>query len=358
MKVVSIADSLLAALSPIRMFSGWQIRIRRFFQNWISHRANAIALLVGLSQLVCIQDAVPQACATMQTDNNGQVLNQGGNGPAWVWTGTGAFNLDQNSNGLITGNEGYPNCNPGANPPDFYTTTGIMNNNGGFSLTSTYQGSYPGCATTLTMSGTVSAPGCNVANGNWSNSGGLSGTFKMTHGCYYPTGETNQAFQGWAQQIQGSFVYEKAIFQVQLAPLVFNWGGRTISETFPQPAVDGCWWPLSAIPKLVTIATRSTTVDSTAAYSDSIGPLTIAVDYYRQQGRTPCSLTTQQVLVIDCPNPPGNLTYSTNTQIDTIGPILLTITRGNNPSISEVFGAPAPALTLPAILLNLLFPPS
>jgi hypothetical protein len=82
-----------------------------------------------------------------------------------------------------------------------------------------------------------------------------------------------------------------------------------------------------------------------------------AVAYYRQKGRTPCSITIQQVMVIDCPNPPANPTYSTNTIIRTIGPLLLTVTRGNNPSVSEVFGSPAPALTLPAILLNVLFPP-
>jgi len=149
----------------------------------------------------------------------------------------------------------------------------------------------------------------------------------------------------------------RAISSATLATLFQLGGGRTISETFPTSAIDGCWFPTSAIPKVVTIVSKSVTVGSTARYTDSVGPRIDAVTYYRQHGRAPCSITIQQVLVIDCPNPPANPTYFTNNLTDAIGPVLLAITRGNEPSVTEAFGAPAPALTLPAILLNLLFPP-
>jgi hypothetical protein len=127
----------------------------------------------------------------------------------------------------------------------------------------------------------------------------------MTHGCYFPTGEMNQVFTGWTEnQNKNGGVFESAGFVMQLAPLTFNWGGRIVSETFPQPADDGCWFPGSAVSKLVSTPTANVLVDSTASYGDEIGPVIgpviNAVQYYRQHGRTPCSLTTQQVMVIDC----------------------------------------------------------
>jgi hypothetical protein len=322
----------------------------------LSRRANALALLVGFSLLIHIDDAVPQACATMQTYDPDHPVNlQPPASPytdAWFWAGTGSASLSQNSSGLISGDLVSSNqCG------DSFITSGAMNNQGGFSLTSTDSNPSFGCTSTLYMSGTVSGAGCTVASGSWHNTSNQSGSFSMNHGCYFPFGETNQVFQGWAQQTNGGYVYEYAGFLVQLSPLTFNWGGRTVSETFPQPAVDGCWFPTSTIPKVVTITSKSVTVGSTARYTDSIGPRIDAVAYYRQKGRTPCSITVQQVLVIDCPNPPANPTYFTNNLIDAIGPVLLTITRGNNPPVAEAFGTPAPALTLPAILFNLLFPP-
>jgi hypothetical protein len=186
----------------------------------ISPRANAIALLTGLSLLIHIDDAVPQACATMQTTDDGSLLQGGTLNWIWITNGinAGAFDLDQYSNGYIVGGMG----NPGCNPTDSYSTTGTMNNNGGFYLTSTYQGNYLGCASTVNMRGTLSGAGCTAANGNWSNSSGLAGSFTMTHGCYVSTGETNQVFQGWAQQTNQGIVYEAAVFQVQVAPLTFN----------------------------------------------------------------------------------------------------------------------------------------
>jgi hypothetical protein len=328
-------------------------------------RANAIALLAAFSLLIHIEDAVPQACATMQTyDPNYPVILQPPvnqtNAGAWHWAGTGDFVLRyQNSNGSIAGSlESY-----GSQCGDTYNTTGGINAQGGFNLTSTDATSPSlGCTSTLYMSGTVSGAGCTVASGSWHNTSNLSGSFSMTHECYVPTGETNQVFTGWEQnQNPNGAVYESARFLMQLAPLTFNWGGRTVSETFPQPANDGCWFQGSAVPKLVSIPTANVRLDSTGRYGDVIGPVigpvVNAVQYYRQHARTPCSETTQQVMVIDCPNLPANPTYFTNTQIDTIGPRLLTVSRGNYPPVSEAFGAPAPALTLPAWLFNLLFPP-
>jgi hypothetical protein len=335
-----------------------------------SSRTTIVSLFMGISLIVYFDDAVPQVCATLQTYNPDYpvAIQAGSGGQDWNWPNTGSFILNQNSNGIVDG--GLQNAGP---CPDNYNTTGVMNNQGGFSLTSNDEVSPSlGCAQTLNMSGTVNGGaacptenngncGCTVASGTWNNSSGLNGSFSMSHGCFVPSGETNQVFKQWAEVTNGSTVNEAAVFQLQLSPLTFNWGGRTVSETFPQPAVDGCWFPGSAVPKLTTIATKSVTVDSNAIYTDSIGPVIgstyNAVAYYRNKGRTPCSLTTQQVMVIDCPNPPANPTYATNTQIDTIGPRLLTVSRGNNPPVSEVFGAPAPALTLPAWILNLVFPP-
>src|SRR6267154_1249303 len=140
----------------------------------VSLRTNVVALIAGLILLIRIDDAVPQACATMQTTDDGSLLQSGTLN--WAWTGAiDTFDLDQDSNGNIAGTL-YPIA---CSPNDYYgySTTGTMNNSGGFSLSSAYRGSNPGCATTLTMSGTVSGAGCTAANGNWNNSSGLFGTF-------------------------------------------------------------------------------------------------------------------------------------------------------------------------------------
>lgn len=326
-------------------------------------RVNAIALLTGFILLVsAVKEAVPQACASMATLGTGTIVVNGISG--WNWTTTGALQLRQNSNGAISGQmAGYVSSSCSGND-EFYNAAGDINSSGGFALSLTYTGGDSGCAPIINISGTVTGPGCATANGSWSNDRGLSGALTMVElGCQIPTGETNQVFQGWEQQTKNGSTYEAAVFNVQAAPVppTFSWGGRTISETFPQPANDGCWFLGSLVPEIVHIATASVTLGNSGTYQDSIGPQTApisAVTYYRQHGRTPCTITTVQVMVIDCPNPPANPTYATITQVDSIGSLQLEVTRGNYPPVPALtFGSPAPALTLTAWLFNLLFPP-
>lgn len=332
----------------------------------VSPRVNVFALLTGLSLLVYMNNAVPQACATIATVGTGTTVVDGIGG--WNWVTTGFLQLSQNSNGFVTGTMAGYVSSTCSGTDEYYNVQGGMNKFGEFSLALTYTGSDSGCAPTINMSGTVGGAGCTTASGSWSNSRGLSGPLgSMTQGCQIPTGEGSQVFQNWAQSTQTivsggtttTATYDVAVFQMQLAPSssTYNWAGRTIYETFPQAPVDGCWYPGSAIPKAPSPPTRNVPLGSSGTYADQIGPWTGALQYYRQKSRTPCSYTQSQVMVIDCPNPPANPTYTTITQIIEMGPLQLTVTRGNYPAVSEIVGAPAPALTLPAILFNLLFPP-
>jgi hypothetical protein len=166
-----------------------------------SSRTTIVSLFMGISLIVYFDDAVPQVCATLQTYNPDYpvAIQAGSGGQDWNWPNTGSFILNQNSNGIVDG--GLQNAGP---CPDNYNTTGVMNNQGGVSLTSNDEVSPSlGCAQTLNMSGTVNGGaacptenngncGCTVASGTWNNSSGLNGSFSMSHGCFVPSGETNQ----------------------------------------------------------------------------------------------------------------------------------------------------------------------
>jgi hypothetical protein len=61
----------------------------------VSPRVAIIALLTGLSLLIQIDDAVPQACATKQTTSDViNFISTGYSTIAWDWRSTGAFDLN------------------------------------------------------------------------------------------------------------------------------------------------------------------------------------------------------------------------------------------------------------------------
>jgi hypothetical protein len=320
----------------------------------IPSHANVIALMAGLSLLIHIDDALPaEACASMATVNTG--TNQVGLS-GWEWSTTGHFYLSQSSNGGLTGRmAGYVSSSC-SGTDEYYNMNGAFNSsNGNFSLTATYTGSNSGCAPIINMSGTVTGPGCTAASGSWSNDRGLSGPLAMTQACQVPMGETVPAFQSWSTAPPDTFPV--AIFYQQLSPATtYNWGGRTITETFPTNGVDSCWYPGSLIgkgginhpPLLQTFSSNQ------EGYNDKLGLGTSNASYYRQHGRAPCGTTLYQTMVMDCPNPPGNQSFATGTLFLGVGQTTVTDIRNNVPA-TEVWGTPAPALTMIDIIFNLLF---
>ena len=145
-----------------------------------SRRGISIALLAGLFLLVSgIDEAVAQACASMAT---------GGPNPGWKFSeaaGTDTLTLQQDRNfGNLTGTY-LVGAGTACPVGETFNLTGqISSRNGQFSLTGTYAGCASGCSVKFVLSGTVSSPGCNNANGSWqnwsSNGDTSSGTFTMS----------------------------------------------------------------------------------------------------------------------------------------------------------------------------------
>jgi hypothetical protein len=325
-----------------------------------SARIKIFAFLSGVALLSSIDTAraVAPACATMVTANP----HAGPGFPSqlpWDWITTGDWNLAQDSIGRLSGTM---TTNAGSTCPilENYTVVGQINSAGQFSLTSTYTGSNPGCAPTLTMSGTVSAPGCNTASGTWQNSRGLSGSFTMSHECAQPAGETPSVFQGWDSN-PSDFTYQTAaIYGTGPATSSYytgsyNWGGRTVTEEFLQDADDSCWYSGSPIGKVTRGPNLSVTLDSNKGYSDTVGPSQNTVNTYRKLGRTPCGFNNYQTMVIDCANPTGNPAFAANTLLEYMGNTTISITRAGV-NATRFWGVPAPVVIVDTIISTLLLP--
>lgn len=320
----------------------------------VSVHIKVIALLGGMALLGGIDtaNAVAPACATMVTANPHAGPGFPSNLP-WDWITTGEWTLAQDSNGRLSG---YMSNTGGTCPVnEIYSVVGQINSAGQFSLTSTYTGSNSACAPTLTMNGTVSAPGCNTASGTWQNSRGLSGNFTMSHECGKPTGETPSVFQGWDSN-PSNFTYQTAaIYGMGPAPSSYNWGGRTVTEKFLQDADDSCWFSGSPIGKVTRDPNASVTLDSNKGYSDRVGPSQNTVNTYRRLGRTPCGFNNYQTVVIDCANPTGNPAFAANTLLEYMGNTTISITRAGV-NATRFWGAPAPVIIVDSIIASLLLP--
>jgi hypothetical protein len=314
-----------------------------------SFRAKAFTLLAGLCAflLPTTGNAVAQSCATMASNAGTGYIGQ------WDWYSTGGWVLNQDSSGHIYGSMvtflGSPTCPEN----EHYNASGQYLGNGQFSITSSYTGTNAGCAGTLTTTGTVTAPGCNNASGTWNNDRGLSGTFQWVNACQIPNGESVPVFQTWGTVPPDTFPV--AFFDQQPLPTTYNWGGRTVTETFPTNGNDSCWFQGSLIGKGgINHPSLTYNLPSNKGYTDKLGLGTQNANYYRQHGRTPCGTTLYQTMVMDCPNPQGNQYYSNGTLFLGIGQRTVTDIR-NNVGKSEPWGTPAPPLRIVDWLFNLFF---
>jgi len=264
----------------------------------------------------------------------------------------GTWDMAQNSNGFISGQFNVSSAQQ-CPTNETYKLSGTYQGNGKFSVTGTYNGSNPGCATSFVYSGTISGPGCATAAMSWSNSANLAGTSTWTAQCQHPTGESQITFTGFSTQPSQTSV---ASFHQILAPFVVNfidWGGRTVTETFPaNTSTDTCNFAASAIPPLTPKAAPPLTLASGAGYNDNIGVNDTVVKYYRNVGRTPCSFTDKQVMVIDCPT--SNDPYATNTLVTKLDDLTVTDSRAGVTSPSLKFGPAPPKYTI-ITWLNILF---
>jgi hypothetical protein len=267
------------------------------------------ALLIGTSLVIPLatRAAVP-ACATAQ----GDWQDITGAGPG----GSGSWALQVDDRGNISGTHRYSNssatCKSGT-----WGVSGQMRSGGQFQLTATWPEKLfvrpAACALTITRSGSIAQPGCNAASGNWTNSGGASGTFSMSHGCDRPSGdgETTPVFESWNDGGAGTI----AKFTQSLLPTNFNYGGRYIYETFlPSETVDTCEFQGSiyghAFRQNGEPMYRPSEVPS--SYEDRIGMEPGLVIYFRNHGRAPCGYAFKQRMKIDCDTATGNQQFRVN----------------------------------------------
>jgi hypothetical protein len=286
--------------------------------------------------LLTIRDSVAAPeCATVATQSS---LGK------WTLDDGSTMDLDQNNNsGFISGT---------MNRVDgVYSITGTYVGSGRFNLTAQCPAATHSCyVLQISYSGTLHKPGCATATLSWTTSG-ASGTQTMSRPSYLPAGETTPQFQQWTDTY--------ALYHQSLLPTNYNYGGRTIAESFPTAGTDTCWFPNSAYPyQAVGVAYPSITFGNSApsGYSDSIGVGADRINYYRQHNRAPCGYTWYQRMSIDVLGNGGTTQYTgyiTNTLYVGIGKTSITVNRAGG-SAYQIWGTPVPPPGLIQSILNLL----
>lgn len=143
--------------------------------------------------------------------------------------------------------------------------------------------------------------------------------------CQNPSGETTTS-GGWADSDGLPTVHR---WNVTLTPSNISFVGRSVIEQSPGGGQDNCWFQGSQLDPntSVTGTIWPIVAGNQFEFPDSVGWLPDAVNYYRQQGRAPCTASFQQVMSIDCPA--GGLSpYATNTIEAGIGVLIVTSRRG------------------------------
>lgn len=314
-------------------------------------------LLCGFLTLVSASriDAAP-ACASMATGGMGNwaasifsfTISQSGSGSVKTLTGTG------------TSTSAYFRTNF-VNP----CPAGTQYNLNSFSSTYTISGSAAGqvtinaalvgnnslCYPTFTMAGSLAQPGCDSLNNATINVGQGNAPISFTHACYVPSSETPSVLLNWGAGVGYTDV---AVFQTSLQSTSFDWGGRTIAETFPQGGTDSCYFSGSIYTPMQPVAAAPSVLNSgtPSSYQDQIGMADQAAAYYRATGHSPCGLSATQVMVIACDS--GNMPYMTNALF--LGPDKTnTISQRGNVRVTTPWGIPYQAPSTYQTIVNWFF---
>jgi hypothetical protein len=311
----------------------------------------ARTLITGFSLLIpTVHDAIANnpPCASMDG----------------TWTSPeGKYTLNQDPDGKIKGQfvSTGPTC-PSGETYEVHQTS-ASTGNGQFVIAATDLGNNPKCNSGFVAEPTISGPGCTTAAVSFTTSSGGSGKETWNYsGCRVPDKETTPQFLNWssAPAITAA-VFGQGLIFTESSSGWYDFGGRTITETFPQAGVDSCHFLGSSIPdQSVGVAEESGTLTSAGAnpiiYPDTVGPIQSFVTYYRATSRTPCNVTLNQVMVIDCPD--GTKPYQPNKLIAFTGDTTVTDLRGPaaspTPSPTLTWGPPPPKDYM-TIIINRLF---
>jgi hypothetical protein len=120
-----------------------------------------------------------------------------------------------------------------------------------------------------------------------------------TPGCVKPVRESS-TFGGWADSdgFPTSAKWDQTLF-----PTNKNFYGRHVTETNPGGGVDGCHFAGSRIEPFTAVDGDTWTVGVGNQWGDDANGWSVDdIEYYRNQGRAPCSTTVPQRMVIDCPS--------------------------------------------------------
>lgn len=201
----------------------------------------------------------------------------------------------------------------------------------------------PGCASNVTLSGSIEGGGCDQLVGSWLNNIGGAGLFSFATPLHIPT--ESSIPNGWAVldplpsdpvQAREDDVPTIGVFKETLSGGIPNFGGRTIVETFPDVSADTCHFVESAYPPFIPKAAASFVLDaqSNNQYKDNVGLPGEYIDYYRRFQRAPCDMTTTQVMTISIDD--GSESYATNPMDLHIDPVTITSTRRTTaPPVTE-----------------------
>lgn len=117
--------------------------------------------------------------------------------------------------------------------------------------------------------------------------------------CQVPSSEVTIT-GGWHSDILRSTKFQ---WNMTLGPLSTNFAGRQVTEETPLPSTgqDTCWLQGSQKDPFDKVTGSTWTVRSGNTWGpDSIGYSVVQVDFYRAQGRAPCSTRFTQQMLINC----------------------------------------------------------
>lgn len=268
----------------------------------------------------------------------------------WQTSGGGQISLTQTGS-VIQGTLSPEN--PICPSWTYIRTAGAFLGNGSFTVTFQWGDAWGGrpvqCPKTISYTGAIQKPGCNKATIGWqSEFPQNSGQFYAQQSCRLPS-ETTPQFVQW-----GGVGYQdtQAAFVQSYTPTDYNWGGRTVSESFPQLGYDSCWFYGSDYPAFVQGIPHAPTTLTGAVPTgsrDTIGMSPAVVNFYRRRGKTPCGFTVYQTMSIDCAAPQGTTAFKTHPLF--LGAEYMTVTSGRaGIEASRIWGTPAIELLMSPIL--------
>jgi len=124
----------------------------------------------------------------------------------------------------------------------------------------------------------------------------------------------------------------------------FQFAGRRIQETFPNPSTDNCYYPNNPLYLPWTAQAAPSHVLDTSqnnSYTDQIGIPPEYVAGYRRLRRAPCNFSVSQKMEIDC-NGDSRVIFKTNALIIGIGKTTVSSARAGYTQ-TETYGTPQDA---------------